>query len=584
MQKTTTLLCLLLCCAIAPAIAQPGKVYTEAANFPPMPLGAKKFLDVSISGISGIGVFDVKDSCTSPFSMRLLPNGLPITDGKVQFGVEFMSVDPGDFRDTIILVRRGPIQDEIRVRLSGTAFRIERTDRVEFGDVMTGDTARRFVLVRPDLNAEIRWDIEKRVTDPFAVLSRNGPLVIGRDSLAFVFEFAPQRAEAYRDTILLVRIHRPTDKVLDTLIVAFSGNGKTMAEEARLRFANIMVGESASDTLKLDLPAQVRSAAFTYSVRVTTASGPISAFMVAPQSASKTTRLSVGVTCAPTRFESKAYRCVLYRGDGRSQKILDSTVIDVSVEMRPRPVRFTMGFRFDTARAAIGDTVSYDVVLQTTDPIDEPIEVSAVSFDIAYNPTVFVPIAGTGQSTVVTDDLPVLQTRLEGTSGSFRVSEAETFLTSVMAAITMGDADRTMLQPLIATITPPKEQPVACSTKTAVVVLSNVWWFQNGVPRYVNPFAGGLTAQVDPNPVLSASTLRVGGLAQGTGRLMIVDALGGVRAILTDALRAGKRTFTISSSGSADIVVPSGTYYARLLVEGSQGVPIHSIVRVFVVQ
>lgn len=78
--------------------------------------------------------------------------------------------------------------------------------------------------------------------------------------------------------------------------------------------------------------------------------------------------------------------------------------------------------------------------------------------------------------------------------------------------------------------------------------------------------------------------MRIRNLPTNGANLMIVDAAGVVVADRTAQLRAGVRDFTVASSGNADIVLPRGNYFARLVVESELGGTLLSVARIFIVQ
>ncbi|MCX6140531.1 MAG: hypothetical protein NTX15_06865, partial [Candidatus Kapabacteria bacterium] len=246
-------------------------------------------------------------------------------------------------------------------------------------------------------------------------------------------------------------------------------------------------------------------------------------------------------------------------------KSVDPTNIVVNVTMKPRPVRFSMGFIADTFYHRIGDTVSFDVVLTTTDPFDQPVTMNSFVCDVTFNPTMLVTLPSGEQTREVID-------------GSGQVIAQGRFV------VVLGDADRSPLTIKQSSISYGDGKTQTVQSRSAMVLVTNVWRYQDGRPRYVNPMQGVLVADVDPNPVVSQSTLTIRNVPNQGGRLDVIDALGQVRVDLTGKLRTGARDFTISSSGSADIVLPAGSYYARLLVEGASGGTINSVVRLFVVQ
>jgi hypothetical protein len=326
----------------------------------------------------------------------------------------------------------------------------------------------------------------------------------------------------------------------------------------------------------------VRNVSFTYTVVARDATSPCTARVITPVGPSKAQRIAVEITCSPTVYGNGRYGFTLKRSV--AEREVDTTAIVVNMTMVPRPVRLAIEFTADTIRAAIGDTVEMDVVATTSDPIDEPIAVRSYTFDLTANPTIVVPLLQDGQSRLVLDDRPVLRCERTDVNGTIVIGSSGQVLTQIRAAVVLGDADRSPLALSNVSLVRMDGVTQQVEPTSSVLLLSNVWRYQDGTPRYVNPMTGGLVADVDPNPVVSGSTLTVDNVPQQAGRLLVVDALGQIRADLTNALRSGTRTFSIASSGSADVVVPTGTYYARLLVEGGTGEVIHSIVRVFVVQ
>ncbi|MBC8124507.1 MAG: hypothetical protein H7X70_02130, partial [Candidatus Kapabacteria bacterium] len=219
------------------ANAQPGRPIIESLNFAPLPVGARADKEVRIGNLIGAGEYVVIDSCDGPFSMATQRRDLVITGGEVRIKVSFEPTDPGSFKDEIVLRRTVatiPTNDTIRIRLFGTAFRVERIDKVEFGEVLTGDLSSRRVLVRAELNENVRWKIIDSLLDKsFQIVNRNGPIPIGNgsDTLAFGLVFQPKTEGQFTGTIGLVRLHKLDDKLLDTIIVSLHGVGLRMPSE-----------------------------------------------------------------------------------------------------------------------------------------------------------------------------------------------------------------------------------------------------------------------------------------------------------------------------------------------------------------
>lgn len=570
---------------VPPLEAQPGKTRIASMNFPPLPIGSHKSQEVRIDGINGVGGYIVADSCLDPYTMTSRVQDLLIIGGEIRVRVDFDPISPGDFRDEIVLVRRpplAPVNDTIRIRIFGTAFRVERTEKVDFGEILVGDSVRRFVLVRADLNQDVRWEILGNLDEPFQLLNRNGPILVGGDTLAFGLSFQPTAEGRFIDTVGLVRYHK-NGKPLDTINVFFVGLGLRMPKEAVVVFNGLMVGSKTLDTLTITLPAAPRAQSFVYSVVPKDQQSPVTARILSPLGPSKGQIIQIEFTCAPAVFAEDRYGFVLRRAPTGDTPV-DSTNIVVNVTMKPRPISFTMGFVADTFYHRIGDTVSLDMVLTTEDPFDQPVTISSFVCDVTFNPTMLVALLTGEQSRTVIDDKPVLHLGTKGTNGTQVITGSGQVIAQGKFVVVLGDADRTPLSVMQSSISYGDGKTEDVQSNSSMVLVTNVWRYQDGRPRYVNPMQGVLVADVDPNPVLTQSTLSIRNVPSQVGRLDVIDALGQVRIDLTNKLRSGAREFTISSSGSADIVLPAGSYYARLLVEGASGGTINSVVRLFVVQ
>ena len=133
--KTTIFLALLLTLPIL-ANAQPGRPIIESLSFAPLPVGARADKEVRIGNLVGLGEYVVIDSCDGPYTMATQRRDLVIAGGEIRIKVSFEPTVPGSFKDEIVLrrtVATFPTNDTIRIRLFGTAFRVDRTDKVEFG-------------------------------------------------------------------------------------------------------------------------------------------------------------------------------------------------------------------------------------------------------------------------------------------------------------------------------------------------------------------------------------------------------------------------------------------------------------------
>ncbi len=583
--KTTIFLVVLLTLPIL-ANAQPGRTIIESLNFAPLPVGARAVKEVRIGNLNGVGEYVVTDSCDGPFTMTTQPKDLVITGGEVRIKVLYNPTDPGTFRDEIILRRTIatiPTNDSIRIRLFGTAFRVDRIDKVEFGEVLTGDLQNRRVLVRAELNENVTWQVDDMLTEHFQLVNRNGPILVGNDTLAFGLVFQPKGEGDFTSKLLLIRLHKPDRKALDTIVVYLHGVGRRMPSEKVVVFNNMVVSETRKDTLTVDLPVAPRNKSFVYSIEPNFTQGAVTARFLSPAGPTKDQRIRIEFTCAPTVFADGRYGFVLLRSPA-GEAVIDSTNIVVNVTMVSRPIQLSMGFTADTFYHRIGDTVSFDVTAITRDPIDLPIALQSFVCDLTYNPTMLVPILQGTQQRLIVDDQPVLRLGETGLNGSKVIGINGEVIAQAKFVVVLGDADHTPLSITQCAITHQDNQTQTLQLTSSMVLVTNVWRYQDGRPRYVNPLQGVLVADVDPNPVVSASTLNIRNVPTQGGRLVIIDALGQTKADLTTALRAGTRVFSISSSGSSDIVLPPGSYYARLLVEGAAGGTINSVVRLFVVQ
>ena len=293
--KTTILLAVLLALPIL-AIAQPGRTIVESLNFAPIPVGARAEKEVRIRNLIGPGEYVVTDSCDSPFTLTTLQRDLVINGGEVRIKISFDATDPGTFKDDIILRRTIatiPTNDSIRIRLFGTAFRVDRIDKIEFGEVLTGDFSSRRVLVRAELNENVTWQVVGVLDEPFQLVNRNGPILIGNDTLAFGLVFQPKVGGRFTDTIGLVRLHTPVPKPLDTINVYFHGVGLRMPPEMVVAFNNIVVGEMRKDTLTIELPVAPRNKSFVYSIEPNFTQGSVLARFLSPAGPTKDQKIRI---------------------------------------------------------------------------------------------------------------------------------------------------------------------------------------------------------------------------------------------------------------------------------------------------
>lgn len=190
-----------------------------------------------------------------------------------------------------------------------------------------------------------------------------------------------------------------------------------------------------------------------------------------------------------------------------------------------------------------------------------------------------------GQTLSVRDGRQVLTLRRDAfAGGSLNVDRSGVIAATIRFVVALGDNDASPLDLRNASYTLSGGTVKGLTDIATTVNITNVWRYQDGRPRLANPLQGVLVLDVDPNPVATTSTMRVRNLPTNGVNLIIVDAAGVVAADLTSQLRSGARDFTVASSGSADVVLPRGNYFARLAVESELGGTLLSVVRIFIVQ
>lgn len=233
----------------------------------------------------------------------------------------------------------------------------------------------------------------------------------------------------------------------------------------------------------------------------------------------------------------------------------------------------------------IGDTLTVDVRLAADGPIDVPEQIDELTFDMSYNPTLLVPLRTDGQTLSVRDGKQILTVKRDaGNGGPLIIDRSGIAASRVTFVVALGDAESTPLTFENASYTAQAGSSKGLAELSASVNITNVWRYQDGRGRFANPLQSVLVLDVDPNPVVESSMMRIRNLPTNASTLVVVNASGVVVSDLTALLQAGKRDLTIATSGSADIVVPRGLYLARLAVESELGGTLLSVVRPFVVQ
>ena len=571
----------ILTCLPLGVLAQPMR--TERLDFPPTAIGTVDEREVRIDNLPQNAAYAVIDSCNAPFRVTTPVNELVVKNGELRLKCEFLPTAPGTFRDEIILDRipiTPPSNERIRIRLNGTGFRIERIDRIEFGDVMIGDSTRKMVLIRDNFIRDVRWSITKGPKAPFSTPDAAAPYQPDRDTIGFRFAFAPTLVGRIIDTVGLIRTFIPTGEALDTIRVILDGTGVRMKDSAQVVFNDLTSGMTVTSDLVLQLPTAPRIREFRYTLRPMITSGVVTGTITDPLSASRTRSITTSFTARPRSSRSVREQFVLTRLklDGTKP---DSTTITAIVNMRPQPIQLQASFTADTLVYRIGDTVRFQIIATTETPLDGPIIFNELSTECGINGTVIVPLVNDQISVITRDD----RTFVRVTSREpVTISASGDAVLEWLGVVVLGDAafSPLTLEPVVATLADGKR--ITLESQSSVLRVSNVWTMPDGTARLINPRASQLEMTIAPNPVLTSGTITVDNVPAGKGRLEIVDARGIVVADLTQNVRAGRAVFTVATSGSVDVSLQPGIYYARLSAQFSTSETLSSVVRAFVVR
>jgi len=556
---------------------------TERLDFPPRAIGTADEREVRIGNLPPNASYMILDSCNAPFRVTTSVKDLVVKNGELRLKCEFLPTDPGTFRDEIILDRNPtapPSNERIRIRLNGTGFRIERIDRVEFGDVMIGDSTRKIVLIRDNFIRDIRWRIAKTPKAPFSTPDTAAPFQPDRDTIGFRFAFAPTLVGRIIDTVGLIRTFIPTGEALDTIRVILDGTGVRMKDSVEVVFNDLTSGMTVTSNLVLQLPTSPRTREFRYTLRPTSTSGVVAGTITDPLGASRSRSITTSFTARPRSSRSVREQFVLTRLKLDGTK-LDSTTITAIVNMRPQPIQLRASFTADTLMHRIGDTVRFQIIATSETPFDGPITFNELSTECAINGTVIVPLVNDQISVVTRDDRTFVRVTLRE---PVTISASGDVILEWLGVVVLGDAafSPLALEPVEATLADGKR--ITIEPQSSVLRVSNVWMMPDGTARLINPRASLLEVTIAPNPLLSSGSITIANVPDGAGRLEIVDARGIVVADLTQNVRLGRTVFTVATSGMVDVTLQPGIYYARLSAHFSTSETLSSVVRAFVVR
>jgi len=580
---TTLRIILATILSVVPILTMAQPVRNERLDFPPAAIGTTDEREVRIDNLTPNAVFVIIDSCDAPFRITTPTSELVAKNGELRIRCEFLPTRPGSFRDELLLEQRPPgmpMSERIRIRINGTGFRIERLDRVEYGDVMIGDSTRRMVFIRDEFLRDVRWSLTAAPGTPFSTPDATAPYRPDRDTIGFRFAFAPITTGRFLDTVGLIRTYIPTGEALDTIFVVLDGTGVKMQDTSTVFFRDLTPGMTVTSELALQLPTTTKTREFVYSLQPRVPSGVVSGELKDPKGPSRAPVIVSSFTAKPRSSRDVREQFVLYRTrtDGR---LLDSTIITALVTMLPQPIVLGAAFRSDTLVHRIGDTVSFEILATSAQSIDQSIVLTDVVAECAINGTVIVPLTDDQVSLITRDDRTYVRI---APRAPVTVTASGDVLLRWSGVVVLGDAASSplALEPVTARLD--NGQLITLESNSAVLRVANVWTMPDGTPRLVNPRVSQLEMTIAPNPMDGEGTLTIDEVPAGGGRLEIVDTRGLVVSDLTQAVRSGRTEFRIATSGVADIVVQPGVYYARLSAQLSPSEPLASVVRAFVIR
>jgi len=580
---TTLRIILATILSVVPILTMAQPVRNERLDFPPAAIGTTDEREVRIDNLTPNAVFVIIDSCDAPFRVTTPTSELVAKNGELRIRCEFLPTRPGSFRDELLLEQRPPgmpMSERIRIRINGTGFRIERLDRVEYGDVMIGDSTRRMVFIRDEFLRDVRWSLTAAPGTPFSTPDATAPYRPDRDTIGFRFAFAPITTGRFLDTVGLIRTYIPTGEALDTIFVVLDGTGVKMQDTSTVFFRDLTPGMTVTSELALQLPTTTKTREFVYSLQPRVPSGVVSGELKDPKGPSRAPVIVSSFTAKPRSSRDVREQFVLYRTrtDGR---LLDSTIITALVTMLPQPIVLGAAFRSDTLVHRIGDTVSFEILATSAQSIDQSIVLTDVVAECAINGTVIVPLTDDQVSLITRDDRTYVRI---APRAPVTVTASGDVLLRWSGVVVLGDAASSplALEPVTARLD--NGQLITLESNSAVLRVANVWTMPDGTPRLVNPRVSQLEMTIAPNPMDGEGTLTIDEVPAGGGRLEIVDTRGLVVSDLTQAVRSGRTEFRIATSGVADIVVQPGVYYARLSAQLSPSEPLASVVRAFVIR
>ncbi|MFM8771444.1 MAG: hypothetical protein ACKOE4_05405 [Candidatus Kapaibacterium sp.] len=467
--------------------------------------------------------------------------------------------------------------------LSGTALLAQPkpalTDDIFFAPMPVGATRDSDRIIR-GLTSGGQYVVTKLPRGPFSFTGTAQDLTIRNDEITVRVTFAPTMPGDFQDEIELER-QPPSGRQNENRIrVRLYGSAFLIEREEDLDFGTINVMDSSRRiVLFRSGPQDVFEWEYTRApsapFRSTTLQGPV-------RRGRDTLAFLFGFH--PTSVGRYTDTVGIVRKLRNGQR-LDTAWMYLRGTAKARPYTLRPELSAPSFDVRIGDTLSLDVKLVADGPIDVPEQIDELTFDMSYNPTVLVPLRTAGQTLSVRDGKQILSIKRDASNGGpLTIDRSGITASKITFIVALGDAESTPLALDNASYSTRNVSGKGLADQSAVVNITNVWRYQDGRSRLANPLQGVLVLDVDPNPVVESSTMRLRNLPTKGCTLVIVDASGVVVSNLTAKIQAGARDLTIASSGSADVVLPRGTYYARLAVESELGGTLLSVVRLFVVQ
>ncbi len=568
---------------LLPLVVSAQPVRSVRLDFPPLALGLSDEREVRIENLPKSVGYVIVDTCDAPFRVTTPVKDLVSNNGELRIRIAFLPTQPGLFRDELLLEPRPPALptgERIRIRISGTGFRIELIERLSFGDVITGDSVRKLFLIRPNTIRDVRWSMMPVPTTPFSTPDATAPFRGNQDSVGFRFAYAPTSAGRVTDTVGLIRTFVQTGEPLDTIRVILDGNAVSMQDSAEVLFRDLTSGMTVTADLSVQLPASPVTREFSYTLVPRTSSGVVTGVVKDPKSASRSMLITCSFTARPRTATSVREQFVLrrLRTDGR---VIDSTIITAVVIMLPQPTVFSARYSSDTLVHRIGDTVSFEIVAASDTPLDQPVTLSEMIAECAINSTVIVPIRTDRVSVITRDDRTYVRITQPAPT---TITASGDVLLRWSGIVVLGDANHSPLALEPITATSGNGRRITIEATSAVLRVANVWTMPDGSQRLVNPRPSQLRLTVAPNPISDAGTITVANVPSGEGRLEIIDSRGIIVSDLTEQLRSGRRNFSVAAGGTADVTLQPGVYYVRLTAQLSPSEQLSSVVRSIVIR